>query len=238
MLWNWLLWGKPLAKPEAEAEKPVHPEKATVCAPALVLRGSTRQSPRAHHLTRPPFAAALAQATLISWDAATTAVVPIVVAFFGYLITREFKLASFYFGEKHTKALAEQSREQTSALNAQTSALDAQTSALNAQNKEQTSALNALHKELTSALNAQHKELTSALNVQNKELIAAMVTLKTDAFDHQMRTTILETKRSMAPAAYVAAAPARQMHHLRRRLRGFSAISSSARRLASLARLA
>ena len=224
MLWNWLLWGKPLAKPEAEAEKPVHPEKATVCAPALVLRGSTRQSPRAHHLTRPSFAAALAQATLISWDAATTAVVPIVVAIFGYLITRELKLASFYFGEKHTKALAELSREQTSALNAQ--------------NKEQTSALNALHKELTSALNAQHKELTSALNAQNKELIAAMVTLKTDAFDHQMRTTILETKRSMAPAAYVAAAPARQMHHLRTHLRGFSAISSSARRLASLARLA
>ena len=157
----------------------MHPEKATVSAPALVLRGSTRQSPRAHHLTRPPFATALAQAPFISWVATTTAVVPIVVAIVGYPITRELKLASFYFGEKHTNALAEQNRE------------------------------------LTSALNEQHKELTSALNAQNKELIAAMVMLKTDAFDHKMRTTILETKRSMAPAAYVAAAPARQMHHLR-----------------------
>ena len=114
----------------------------------------------------------------------------------GYLISREYKLASFIFNDK------------------------------------QTSALNALSEKQTSALNAQSEKQTSALNAQNKELIAAMGMLKADASDHKTRTTVLESKRSMAPAAFVATAPARQMHNLRR----FSAASAtSARTLAFLA---
>ena len=218
-----LIWVKPPTKRE---DKPA-PEKATVCAPALVLRGSTRQSSkRAHHLTRPPFAAARAQALapaapLISWDAtitAITAAVPIVVALFGYLITREIKLVSYYFGEKHTTALA--------------TALAVQSEKQNQFAKEQTAALNAQGEKQNQFANAQ----TAALNLQNKELIAAMAMLKADAFDHNTRTTMLESERSMPPAACVAAAPARQMHYLRPRLPRFSAISMSARRLASLAR--
>ena len=177
-----------------------------------LARQHTALANRAHHLTRVPLAAALAQVFSISWETKVIASVgmsSIACIGVGYLIIREHTLASMIYN-------------------------DTQSSALNALIEKQTSALDALSEKQTSALSALAKELTSALNAQNKELIAAMGMLKADASDHKTRTTVLESKlRSMAPAAFVATAPARQMHNLRR----FSAASAtSARTLAFLAR--
>ena len=168
---------------------------------------------RAHHLTRAPFALALAQVAFSSppaaepvarysfpvkfaWDSA--AIIGVATAIFGFI-----------------GLLYKTSKEQTSVIQAvvkeQHQFAMEQTAALNAQGEKQTAALNSIAKELTSALNAQHKEWTAAMGM-----------LRAEASDHRARTTVLETK-------FVAAAPTRQLHNLRR----FSAFT---RTFASLAR--
>ena len=182
---------------------------------------------RAHHLTRAPFAlaqvafssppAAKAVArwpnfTDFTWD--TTAVVgAAIVGYIGLL---------YKIGKDQTSAFQAVVKEQHQFAKEQTAALDALANQQHQFAKEQTAALNAQGEKQTAALNSIAKELTSALNAQHKELTAAMGMLRAEASDHRARTTVLETK-------FVAAAPARQLHNLRR-------FSAFARTFASLAR--